>query len=218
MGKAPIRSALSTKNKVGLAGAPQAKRDDSLPAAKAATWTLEPVEVFGGRPRRTSFRSPVMVVVYCFRRCAGCGRDIGGYVAYFYRAEGRAYHIDCLGSRIHEARRALMAIVPAHPKSSEPPPPGAAKIMTRQLVLPHVPRRPTKAEIRAEMKARVTAGFELRQAERERKRAAKKAKAPTWVERQARKAATARTTAATAPNAEAKPMRLPYEDADARQR
>jgi hypothetical protein len=50
--------------------------------------------------------------------------------------------------------------------------------MTRQLSLPHIPPRPTRAEIRAEVKARIAAGFAVRQAERERKRAAARAKEP----------------------------------------
>ncbi len=45
-----------------------------------------------------------------------------------------------------------------------------------QLSLPAVPRRPTGAEIRAEVKSRIEAGFAVRQAERERKRGAKNAR------------------------------------------
>ncbi len=47
---------------------------------------------------------PSFLIKYCFRSCSGCGRDIGGYLAYYYRSDDY-YHIECLGSRIAQAER-----------------------------------------------------------------------------------------------------------------
>lgn len=71
---------------------------------------LDPIHVYGDKPRPTFLP---MLILFCFQRCKGCGRNIDGFAAYWYPRDwksdfrrgmrGCAYHIECLGTRVGEA-------------------------------------------------------------------------------------------------------------------
>ncbi len=108
-GGGPLSAASAATGSEGAGGVPSPER-------RALAWfmvqfglmpAVQRIATYGDRVRRL----PSFLVRFCFRSCEGCRRDIGGYLAYYYRADG-AYHIECLGSRIAEAKASNGSVRP----------------------------------------------------------------------------------------------------------